>query len=73
LDDPDEKPNVNELLDWWNWSAHIWLQVSFTDALYSQIFPSYVTRASAISKTSALAKLREKRAALKLRNAAVAA
>ena len=19
LDDPDEKPNVDELLDWWNW------------------------------------------------------
>ena len=41
------------------------------DAPYSQIFPGYVTRASAISKTSALAKLKEKRAALKLRNAAV--
>jgi hypothetical protein len=41
------------------------------DAPYSQIFPGYVTRASAISKTSALAKLKEKRAAVKLRNAAV--
>ena len=41
--------------------------------LRSQIFPGYVTRASAISKTSALAKLKEKRAALKLRNAVVVA
>jgi len=57
LDDPDEEPNVNELLDWWN----------------CQIFPGYVTRVSAISKTSALAKLKEKRAALKLRNAVVVA
>ena len=23
LDNPDKKPNVNELLDWWNWSVHI--------------------------------------------------
>jgi hypothetical protein len=74
LDDPDEKPDVNELLDWWNWSVHIWSRVPFqADALYSQVFPGYVTRARAISKTSALAKLKEKRAALKLRNAAVAA
>jgi hypothetical protein len=43
------------------------------DTSYSQVFPGYVTRASAISKTSALAKLKEKRAALKLRNAVVAA
>jgi len=43
------------------------------DALYSQIFPGYVTRARAISKTSVLAKLKEKRAALKLRNAAAVA
>jgi hypothetical protein len=43
------------------------------DVSYSQIFPSYVTRARAISKTSVLAKLKEKRAALKLRNALVAA
>jgi hypothetical protein len=43
------------------------------DASYSQIFPGYVTRARAISKTSALAKLKEKRAALKLRNSVVAA
>ena len=41
--------------------------------LHSQIFPGYVMQASAISKTSALAKLKEKRAALKLRNAVVAA
>lgn len=43
------------------------------DASYSQIFPGYVTRARAISKTSALAKLKEKRAALKLRNAVMVA
>jgi hypothetical protein len=43
------------------------------DTSYSQVFPGYVTRASAISKTSALAKLKEKRAALKLWNAVVAA
>jgi hypothetical protein len=41
--------------------------------LYSQVFPGYVTRGRAISKTSALAKLKEKRAALKQRNAVAAA
>ena len=80
LDDPDEKPSVDELLDWWNWSVHIWLPASRVpfqaDGSYSQIFPGHMTRvraisntsARAISKNSALAKLKEKRAAMKLRN-----
>jgi len=76
LDDPDEKPDVDELLDWWNWSVNICFgsRIPFqADALYSQVFPGYVTRGRAISKTSALAKLKEKRAALKQRNAVTAA
>ena len=42
------------------------------DMSYSQVFPGYVTRASTISKTSALAKLKEKRAAPRLRNGVLA-
>ena len=74
LNDPDEKPDVNELLDWWKWSVHICSRVPFqADVLYSQIFPGSKMQASTISKTSALAKLKEKRMALKLRNAVVVA
>jgi hypothetical protein len=36
-----------------------------TLVLDSQVFPSYVTRERAVTKQSALAKLKEKRAALK--------
>jgi len=25
LNDPDEKDDVSELLDWWNWSARCWV------------------------------------------------
>lgn len=76
LDDPDEKDNVDELLDWWNWYVCPWLQdilskltLSYLD---SHVFPSHVRHERAINKTSALAKLKEKRAALRQRNATAA-
>ncbi|KAM6493058.1 hypothetical protein JOM56_011192, partial [Amanita muscaria] len=49
LNDPEEKDEVADLLNWWN----------------CQVFPSYVTRERGITKQSALAKLKEKRARLK--------
>jgi len=53
LDHPEEKEDVNELLNWWN----------------CQVFPSYVTRERAVTKQSALAKLQERRAAKRARTA----
>ncbi|KAF8342369.1 hypothetical protein F5887DRAFT_1215964 [Amanita rubescens] len=49
LDDPDEKNEVTDLLNWWD----------------CQVFPSCVIREGGITKQSALAKLKEKRAKLK--------
>jgi len=45
LDHPDEREQVQELQDWWN----------------CQVFPNYVARERAVTKISALAKLKEKR------------
>jgi hypothetical protein len=65
------------LMSCWNGGIGQWIfgfrVLSQAYASYCQIFPGYVTRAHAISKTSVLAKLKEKRAALKLRNSVVAA
>ncbi|KAI0058490.1 hypothetical protein BV25DRAFT_1919198 [Artomyces pyxidatus] len=47
LDDLDEKDEVDELLDWWN----------------CRIFPHHIFREHAVSKQSALAQLKQKRAA----------
>lgn len=48
FEDPEEKAEVDELLNWWN----------------CQVFPSYVKRTQGVTKQSALAKLKEKRLAL---------
>ncbi|KAI0058387.1 hypothetical protein BV25DRAFT_1810724 [Artomyces pyxidatus] len=50
LDDPEEALEVQELLIWWN----------------RRIFPNYSSARKAVSKNSALAKIREKRAAMKV-------
>ncbi|KJA19284.1 hypothetical protein HYPSUDRAFT_143937 [Hypholoma sublateritium FD-334 SS-4] len=49
LQDPDEVHEVNALLSWWN----------------RQVFPNYTANAKPVSKNSALAKIKAKRAALK--------
>ncbi|KAI0067315.1 hypothetical protein BV25DRAFT_1911964 [Artomyces pyxidatus] len=49
FDDPEESEEVGDLLVWWN----------------RQIFPNYSSARKAVSKNSALAKIREKRAAMK--------
>jgi hypothetical protein len=64
LDDPEEAGEVDALLQWWNWyvitafSPQRFLIHSFD----SQIFPSFVTQDKEVTKSSALAMLKEKRA-----------
>lgn len=72
LEDPDENTEVQELLVWWNRWAHpnniIFPELTrFHDAVTSQVFPGQTSAKRPISKDSVLAKLKEKRAALKLR------
>lgn len=52
LDDPEEREEVNNLLMWWN----------------CQVFPSFVTRERVVTKQSALARLKEKRAERRARD-----
>ncbi|KAF8222693.1 hypothetical protein L208DRAFT_1320908, partial [Tricholoma matsutake] len=52
LDHPDERDDVGDLLNWWN----------------CQVFPSYVTHECAVTKQSALAKLKEKRVLKQIQN-----
>lgn len=52
FEDPDEQEEVNDLLVWWN----------------RQVFPSHFSAQRPVMKESALAKIWEKRAALKARN-----
>lgn len=52
LEDPDESAEVDNLLVWWN----------------RQVFPTYSSAQRPITKESALAQLKERRAALKARN-----
>lgn len=64
LDDPNEKDDVDALIDWWNWYVcSIRLFACATLTRCSRVFPSYVTRDRGVSKHSALARLKEKRAA----------
>ncbi|KAF8956821.1 hypothetical protein BDZ97DRAFT_1763403 [Flammula alnicola] len=49
LEDPDETSEVNNLLAWWN----------------RQVFPNYTANSRPVSKNSALAKIKAKRAAAK--------
>jgi hypothetical protein len=67
FDDIDEMEEINELLTWWNryelffgwfFSSHIW-------QCYSQIFPSYSSAKRPVSKNSALARIKQKRAELR--------
>ncbi|KAF8226633.1 hypothetical protein L208DRAFT_1300992, partial [Tricholoma matsutake] len=46
LDDPEEKDEVDDLLNWWN----------------CQVFPSYIVRDHMVTKQSTLARLKKKRA-----------
>jgi hypothetical protein len=64
LDHPDEQDEVRDLLNWWNWlqffySFHIFEADTFFN---SQVFPGYVTHKNTVTKQSALARLKEKRA-----------
>ncbi|KAH7903572.1 hypothetical protein BJ138DRAFT_1138709 [Hygrophoropsis aurantiaca] len=52
LEDPEEKEEVDQLLIWWN----------------RQVFPSYLSGQCAPSKNSALARIKQRRAALKNAN-----
>ena len=79
LDDLEEKGEVDDLLNWWNW----WVFMHYIQVLWfvnantcihdSQVFLSYVVREHTVTKHSALAKLREKRALQQIQNAGASA
>jgi len=66
LEDLEEKAEVDELLNWWNWydTSLVCICRAADLILLSQVFPSYVKRTQGVTKQSALAKLKEKRLAL---------
>jgi hypothetical protein len=69
LNDPEEMDEVNDLLMWWNWYVRYVIHFSCSDVLLgSHVFPSYVTRERAVTKESALARLKAKRAERQERN-----
>ena len=49
-------------------SCHVLEPLKVDASLNSQVFPSYVTREHAVTKQSALAKLKEKRALKQMQN-----
>lgn len=68
LEDPDEKQEVAELLTWWNRYtiiAVIFSVLSSNLSDLSQVFPEYSSAQRQVCSDSALARIREKRAALK--------
>ena len=67
LNDPDEEDEVGDLLNWWNCSTYACFACEcLCSHFYSQVFPSYITRErGGVTKQSALAMLKEKRARLK--------
>ena len=69
LEEPDEKEEVDELLTWWNRCAIITpLDRHFASHIlrcHRQIFPSYSSARPLPIRDCPLARLREKRAALK--------
>ena len=67
--DPDEQGEVNDLLVWWNrcFFSSLSLQRPLTDISRRQIFPIYSSARRPVCKDSALAKIKERRAALKER------
>jgi hypothetical protein len=64
LEDLEEKAEVDELLNWWNWYDHhcyVYIVQLMVDLiLHSQVFPSHVKHIQGVTKQSALAKLKEK-------------
>jgi hypothetical protein len=67
LEDQDEVKEVDDLLAWWNrlvLHVHLFLFISH---YFRQIFPNYSQPSRPLSKHSALAKIKAKRAAIKER------
>ena len=62
LDHPDEQNEVRDLLNWWVLVGTLGFLRIDTLTHDSQVFPSYVTCEHTITGTSALARLKEKRA-----------
>lgn len=70
LDDPEEKAEVDDLLNWWNWYdviSLIYIYCAADVACDSQVFPSHVKRTGGVTKGGALASLRARRQALAAR------
>ena len=76
LEDHDEAREVGDLLAWWN-GLVIQAQHNIYSLWYllffSQIFPNYSEPSRPLSKESALAKIKAKRAAIKQRAALMSA
>ena len=66
LDDAEEKAEVDELLNWWNWYDHIiFIIYCAADLVHdSQVFPIHVKHTQGVAKGGALASLRGRRQAL---------
>ena len=68
LDDPEERAEVDDLLNWWNWyDICCWHIYYVADLRDSQVFPSHVKRTRGVTKGGALANLRDRRQALAAR------
>jgi hypothetical protein len=69
LDDPEEKAEVDDLVNWWNWYdiVYCWHIYYVADLCDSQVFPSHVKRTQGVTKGGALASLRNRRQALAAR------
>jgi len=66
LEDPDERLEVVELLIWWNRYLSLFGALQSTDnPTLSQIFPHHANPSRVVAKNSALARIKEKRAAQK--------
>jgi hypothetical protein len=47
LDDPEERDEVHDLLNWWKWCV---FSIFFVDTPGSQIFASYMQRENGVMK-----------------------
>ena len=67
FDDVEELTEVNDLMTWWNRYAISFVLFYFghSSCFYSQIFPNYSSARHAICKTSALARIKQKRSELR--------
>lgn len=71
LEDPKERQEVDDLLTWWNrYVAVVIVILSANLFHYSQIFPGFSSAQREVPEGSALARIREKRAALEMAEAA---